>query len=350
VVQNPPTGFTRANPGQTQLGVVYNSESGVTIPATSVGGTAWTLVGVADQGTQLILRFTNIPAGIKIYVTNTPVVNGTSAGINAVLVSTGATGTATLQCKGATPTYAATQVAITGGAGSATWEITSATITTQKSISFGVSVQYTADTSNGLPGLTGSTPGGVSGNFAPISTVDYATTGDPVPRFRDNPQSGQVFAVVPCVTTLLFPFVTNQSGFDTGIALVNTSLDNYASTKQPFNTATQQGTCTVYYFDGTTTAPAPQTTVNIVKGAMVAFTLQSGGVPGSTSSAQGFQGYIIAKCNFQYGHGYAFISDRNTPSLGSQGYLALIIPDRSGSRPPDPFNTAGVGSGEQLTN
>jgi hypothetical protein len=298
----------------------------------------------------LILRFTNIPAGIKIYVTNTQVNLGTSAGIHAVLVSTGATGTKTLQCKGLSPTYSATQVAITGGAGSATWEITDATITTQKSISFGVSVQYTADTSNGLPGLTGTTPGGVSGNFAPISTVDYATTGDPVPRFRDNPQSGQVFAVVPCRTTLLFPFVTNAGGFDTGIALVNTSLDNYASTKQPFNTPTQQGTCTVYYFDGTTTAPAPQTTVNIVKGAMVAFTLQSGGVPGSTSSAQGFQGYIIASCNFQYGHGYAFISDRNTPSLGSQGYLALVIPDRAGSRPPDPFTTAGSGSGEQLTN
>ena len=176
VVQNPPTGFTRANPGQTQLGVVYNSESGLTIPATSVGGTAWTLVGVADQGTQLILRFTNIPAGIKIYVTNTQVNNGTSAGIHGVLVSTGATGTSTLYCKGTSTTpgtaYAATQVAITGGAGSATWEITDATVTTQKSISFGVSVQYKADTSNGLPGLTGTTPGGVSGNFAPINTVD----------------------------------------------------------------------------------------------------------------------------------------------------------------------------------
>jgi hypothetical protein len=84
---------------------------------------------------------------------------------------------------------------------------------------------------------------------------------------------------------------------------------------------------------------------------MAAFTLQSGGVAGSTSSAAGFQGYIIARCSFQYAHGFAFISDRNTPSLGSQGYLALVIPDRTdGTRPPAPFTSpdGSVTQGEQL--
>jgi hypothetical protein len=206
-------------------------------------------------------------------------------------------------------------------------------------------VQHTA----GLPGLTGSTPGAVAGLLAPTSTVDYASTSAAIPRFRDNPYGATVFSIIPCVSNLLYPFVTNQGGFDTGLALVNTSLDN-AGSRQPFNTNTQHGTCTVYYFNGTTSAPAPQVTPDIVAGGMYTFTLQSGGVAGATSSAQGFQGYIIARCNFQYAHGYAFISDRNTPSLGSQGYLALVIPDRGGSRPPDPFTTAGSVSGEQLTN
>jgi hypothetical protein len=37
------------------------------------------------------------------------------------------------------------------------------------------------------------------------------------------------------------------------------------------------------------------------------------------------QGYMIAKCRFPYAHGYAFISDRNLPSLGSSSYLAQVL-------------------------
>ena len=45
----------------------------------------------------------------------------------------------------------------------------------------------------------------------------------------------------PVVTKLLFPFVTNQAGFDTGIAISNISDD-------PFGTEKQEGTCTIYYY------------------------------------------------------------------------------------------------------
>ncbi len=39
-----------------------------------------------------------------------------------------------------------------------------------------------------------------------------------------------------------------------------------------------------------------------------------------------FQGYIIVVCDFQYGHGYAFITDGfgSVPTL-AQGYLALLL-------------------------
>ncbi len=304
--------------------------------AAAIGGTEMPNP-TASNATQLLLRFSNIPAGVRIFVTATEVATGTSAGITASLVSPTGTGNV--------------EVPITNGAGSATWAIQTNDPTAssaQKSIAFGVDIAFTSNTSAGLPGLTGSTAGSVSGAFAPISTVDSASTSAAIPRFRDNPTGASVFSIVPCVTNLLFPFITNQAGFDTGIALVNTSADN-AGNNLPFNTSTQHGTCTVYYFNGTTTAPAPQVTPDIVAGGMFAFTLQGGGVPGSTSSAAGFQGYAIARCNFQYAHGFAFISDRNTPSLGSQGYLALVIPDRtSRTRPADPFSSAGTGTGEQL--
>lgn len=288
----------------------------------------------ASTPTRLMVRFSNIPNGVNIFVTSGPVSPGTSAGINASLVSP-----------------SGGQVTISGGAGEAVWEIIENDPTAssaQKSIAFGIDIAFTPNTSAGLPGLTGTTPGAVEGLFAPVSTVAFASTSATIPRFRDDPQGSSVFVIVPCVTNLLFPFLTNQAGFDTGIALVNTSLDN-AGNNQPFDTDTQTGACTVYYFDGTTTAPAPQVTPDIPAGGMFAFTLAGGGVPGSTSSAAGFQGYAIVRCNFQFAHGFAFISDRNTPSLGSQGYLALVIPDRAdGLRLPQPFSQSTGNTGEQL--
>jgi hypothetical protein len=54
-------------------------------------------------------------------------------------------------------------------------------------------------------------------------------------------------------------------------------------------------------------------------------TLANSGCPGS-------QGYIIAVCNFQLAHGFAFVSDIGASHLATS-YLALVLPDsaRSGS-------------------
>jgi hypothetical protein len=57
---------------------------------------------------------------------------------------------------------------------------------------------------------------------------------------------------------------------------------------------------------------------------------------------------MIAECNFQYAHGFAFISDVGARNL-AMGYLAIIIPDpsfTSGVRTPSAHG-AGVNSGEQ---
>jgi hypothetical protein len=54
---------------------------------------------------------------------------------------------------------------------------------------------------------------------------------------------------------------------------------------------------------------------------------------------------MMVGCDFQYAHGYAFISDFGSKNL-AQGYQALVIPDRA--RLADPMTTAPAGSGEQL--
>ena len=137
---------------------------------------------------------------------------------------------------------------------------------------------------------------------------------------------------------LLFPFLSNLAGFDTGLAISATATD-------PFGTLPQSGVCTLNFYG--TAAPAAFVTPTIASGTAYTNLL--------STVAAGFQGYMIAQCRFQYAHGFAFITDGfGGPGRGlSQGYLALIIPDPSsngGSRAPSNVNFANGSSGEGLTN
>jgi hypothetical protein len=124
--------------------------------------------------------------------------------------------------------------------------------------------------------------------------------------------------------------VTNQAGFDTGLAISNTSTD-------PFGTAAQQGPCTLNYYGAN--APAAVTTPSVASGTTYA------GL--ASVQAPNFQGYMIAVCNFQFAHGFAFVSDVGARNL-AMGYLALIIPGPQRSNGASPFDLAGASSGEQL--
>jgi hypothetical protein len=155
-------------------------------------------------------------------------------------------------------------------------------------------------------------------------------------------QRPTAMTVGPCRTILLFPFVSNQGGWDTGLAIANTSAD-------PLSTKNQAGVCKMYYYGDSNGGPAPtnpQTTVSVATGTVAVGTLSSGGV---IPAAPGFQGYIFAICEFQYAHGYAFISDLGATKL-AQGYLALIVPDRSSRMPVDSSYSAAPNEGENLGN
>ena len=123
-----------------------------------------------------------------------------------------------------------------------------------------------------------------------------------------------------CQTTLLFPFVNSNAGFDTGIAIANTTQD-------PFGTKTQSGTCTLNFFGsgaGTTTTARSRRrsgrqhcAPRHVWAAQISRCQQH--------PPNGFTGYIIAVCNFQLAHGYALFSDTGIRNWAT-GYLALVIP------------------------
>lgn len=100
-------------------------------------------------------------------------------------------------------------------------------------------------------------------------------------------------AGTPGETRLLFPFVSNQAGFDPGFSIANTSSD-------PFGTTGENGTCSLTFY-GTGPSAGPVTTTTLTAGTSYDDLI--------SSVASGFQGYMIADCNFDFAHGFAFVTN-----------------------------------------
>jgi len=312
----------------------YNTESGFRnavfggagtnngLPNPSIGSL---LVGDADWGTRLKAVFNNVPAGVRLYV------DGASTGTTpdvARLTSSETGGYAN-------PGTGIQELTLSNGSATAVWEVLESDANTFANLNFAVYIRYTANPANNSPAFGTAT---VNGSYAPTSTQVLAVSAN-VPRFADTSQARNIFTISPCVTNLLFPFVTSQLGFDTGIAISSTSTD-------PFGTSAQSGICTLNWYGAAFTGatPTPVITSGTTYTTLVSLTL--------SNVAGGFSGYMIAQCRFQYGHGFAFVSDLGARNI-AMGYLALVIPDPA--RSPSPFPCGGgssivgcVTSGEQL--
>ena len=324
-----------SGPNQNAPGQIFtSSESGFFVNSHSGWGSLAFAAGVATQGTRLRVAFNNVPAGLRLYVSEHPF-KWDSAVNDAILVNTAQDGSGAFS---ATPTsfYTATkdtrscdfmqstaggvlyrfaEVPIFGGSGVAVWEITATDPLAVQRMDFGFVVAYVANTPNNLPAIGTATANGM---FAPISTVTKASGFAAVPRFADTSSAKDVFKIQQCATNLLFPFVSNQAGFDTGMVIANTSKD-------PWDHDVEAGTCEINYYGDTNggAAPPKQTSATIPAGDYLAWTLSGGGKFGVTATP-GFQGYIIARCKFRWAHGFAFISDVGAQRL-SHGYLALVM-------------------------
>ena len=133
-------------------------------------------------------------------------------------------------------------------------------------------------------------------------TVSYHPVTDDLTkmtRYASGP-TNDVIEITDCTTTLLFPFVTNQMGFNTGLAITNASEGS--------------GSCTIAY-------SGPDAPEDMMTPKDIAGEEQWVGV--LSTMAPGFQGYITASCEFRDAHGFAFITGGGeTPTL-AQGYLAV---------------------------
>jgi hypothetical protein len=297
-------------------GFTYRTESGF-IPGTHIagatgnytsgGGTVGS-VGLASQGTELTFAFAGIQTGVSLFAPGAIALTGNYGAGTQVgwAVLTNGDGTTALN-----------QLAISGSTSSATYEVLYSDPSVVETLAVPVYAAYISNTGQNIPAPGTAT---VAVNFSPLSTSPTASTSAPIPRFCQPYTPANLFTINSCNCNLLFPFVSNQFGFDTGIAIANTTAD-------VLNGVTpQQGTVTLTYY-GTTTGggaapPTAVTTSEVPSGAELILTLSSGGNYGIPATP-GFEGYIIARANFQYCHGFAFIATTNNSE--AEGYLALQL-------------------------
>jgi hypothetical protein len=292
------------------------------------------LFGATDSGTEILFTVGNVPAGVTLTFPGLVSGNvappagapdGVTAGDHLVLASGGTiTGPVTsatvlysytcysaLACDTVYETFAVAPL-VTG-----TVESTTGTITIQAQV---------------VP-LSTPVPGGVPSFTTPPNTVNLTR-----PRWSDTPIPAPALPFItlaPCSTTLLFPWVVDVPGFDTGVIINNTTQDYtnaaalptsvlIAPPNFPFVTPTtpEAGTCTLYYFPSNEAPALYQTSPMLSTG-------QTWSWIQSSSPFAGLTGYMMARCNFQFGHGYAAIGQGT--SVGSlnftEAYLGLVIPD-----------------------
>jgi hypothetical protein len=264
-------GFAEGTPG-----TIYNaSESGLILTGPAGGS-----VGLADYGTRLKAVFNNIPAGVNVFVsvTNISNVNSTSLSTTftaASVVPGSVTPIAVIVPTEAGPNFfglspiaiatvgsiAVTQLPVTGNSATAVWEIVQTNSALQDVLQFAVYYTFRGNQGAGTPPAGTAT---VNLSFAPTAgPFTFPATGSgnggtasgslTIPRFVDlgSFDNLPVLTIFVCQTNLLYPFVTNINGFDTGLAIANTTTD-------PFGTKPQNGPCVLNWYGST---PPPQSTV-----------------------------------------------------------------------------------------
>jgi hypothetical protein len=295
---------------------VTNGEAGSYTPTTTPAAPAG--VGTANSGTEFLFSFANIPTGATIYMPLTAT-NGTLT-FTLVTSLSNTTAVAASAPTGSTFPVAVAPITSANGTATAVYDVTATdnTVLGENATVTGFITAAPGFATTALSAVTVTVTPAPTGSVNPTLSIPNFTTSS------NGPLTLTAFSV--CQTSLLFPFVTNQVGFDTGIVLANTSTD-------PFGTASSAaptpGTCALNFYGAG--APTPSTGVAAPGGAQASGTTNAFQL---SSVAPGFQGYVIAVCNYLYGHGYAFIEYDITQSNGiAEGYLALILGSPRGQSP-----------------
>jgi hypothetical protein len=319
---------------QNTPGTIYNnSESGFIVPTLTDSSNTALSAGLADFGTRFKAVFTNVPAGVTLMVSTVNVTNApqniapATTSSYAVLI---ASETAPENSYTGLPSIASTvtgagtipfaPITPVSGTATAVWEVLTSNTNILQNFNFAVYTLYSANTSTNTPATGPMTvnlsyaPNPTQGAFSASAGVNASAT-LPIPRFADTSTAKTFANVALCQTDLLFPYITTVTGFETGLAISNTSADIFSTTQQT-------GACTLNWFGNPSGTPNP---AQGNTGTVAAGTTWTG-VSSNTSYGAGanFTGYMIAQCNFQYAHGYAAITDIGVRNILAS-YLALVM-------------------------
>ena len=325
--------------GTTQCGVpatacsATNGEQGNAVSAGVVGiGNA----GQATHGTRFQIAFAGLVAGetlsVPLSITGTDVSVSPSVPQNNFVLQlvNSATGPISLAGSGTLTTSAA-------GTATAIYEVTSTDNTVFEAFTVPVTLSAAANfTTSSQPAFTATV------TVAPQMPVNNL---EDIPNFSAAGNTVNLSAWSLCQTTLLFPFVSTD-GVETGIALSNTSSDPGLIGGVFGGTATpNQGACTLTFYGSNTAAkgtPLPPIKVAAPDPGFPTANVQPTGTTNAFAIGQaglvpaGFNGYLIAQCNYLYAHGFAYIAYQLGTNVGStMGYTANVLTSRPiGAAPP----------------
>jgi hypothetical protein len=304
------------------------AEQGSNTTSTTVVEGTNALIGQATHGTRFQLAFANVPRNVVLYLP----LNLSNAANTLVLTLTGsATGPFSPVAPGNPAGWRGPPSAPFVGSGNGTvsayYDVTTAS-STVPDLSFNAFGYVTAPA-----GFTSSptAPITVTISLAPVAAAGSAD----IPAFAPSSNPAiSLSAFSLCETVLLFPYVSNELGLDTGIAIANTGADPLGNSGAQGSSA---GTCTLNFYG----VGAPTPSVAVQPPAPFPAQLQPGtaAVFLLSSVAIGFQGYLIAQCNFLYAHGLAYLAYQ--PERIFVPYLALVIPTGPAGRVPATFESLG---------
>jgi len=268
----------------------------------------------ATQGTRVALTFNNLNANVNYYVPSS--VTNLTTGLKLVAYSA------------ATGSTAATAVTAGSGSGALASQILLTVTNGSATIYYGVNTSDGGTASSVVVPLT-ETIASSSAVTTPLTATVTASaylvgvaTGYPQyvpvssPAVFSEPTAQITTSnslLTSCSTTLLFPYLTNQAGFDTGIAIANASTG--------LGGPTSAGSCTVTFYGAN--APTAAYNTGIIATGTIGTIVVS-------TVAPNFSGYAVASCNFIQAHADAFIGQFGAGGSLSGNYLAVVTAAANG--------------------
>jgi hypothetical protein len=291
----------------------------------------------ATTATSLTFAVENIPSGVTVSFPTTLTIPGsiTWTAKSATLASTGSS---------LVVTYNTTSTTATGFTFSFTTGPVAADSTATTPITIGVQISNASG--NGTATIRAVF--GPGEGPAPFPGDDTSATAEP--RYiasittslpsrhiigKNNGAGSNFFTIAPTQTIMLYPYVTDLDGYNTGIAVANTGSDSTT-----FNTTGQTGTVTVFFFPSNAASFSVTPNASVGRGLNANGQLAPGAVfaagldnlleaAGQTALVGKFDGYVIALCQFNYGHGFAITFN---PSAVGTATEALVLGNGSNAR------------------